>query len=101
MWGVLGDSDTRIGRRPSCACAGAQLGVVTRGAWRPGLSGLAAVVVALVLVQALTVGAAGRVISFRGDGGRTIDGLLVEASQHPGPAVVLMSMLGRPKDAMK
>jgi dienelactone hydrolase len=42
--------------------------------------------------------AAGRIVSFRADDGRTINGLLVEANTRPAPAVVLVPMLGRPKD---
>jgi dienelactone hydrolase len=42
--------------------------------------------------------AAGRIVSFRADDGRTINGLLIEASARPAPAVVLVPMLGRPKD---
>jgi dienelactone hydrolase len=42
--------------------------------------------------------AAGRVVSFRALDGRALDGLLFEADQKPAPAVVLVPMLGRPKD---
>jgi len=38
------------------------------------------------------------VVAFRGPDGRTVSGLLAEASQRPAPAVVLVPMLGRPKD---
>jgi dienelactone hydrolase len=37
-------------------------------------------------------------VSFRADDGRTIDALLTEANLRPAPAVVLVPMLGRPKD---
>ena len=42
--------------------------------------------------------AAGRVVTFRADDGRTLSGLLMEADRRPAPAVVLVPMLGRPKD---
>ncbi len=44
------------------------------------------------------VRAAGRAVSFRAIDGRTIDGLLMEADVRPAPAVVMVGMLGRPKD---
>ena len=42
--------------------------------------------------------AAGRGVSFRSEDGRTINALVFEPSQRPAPAVVLVPMLGRPKD---
>jgi alpha-beta hydrolase superfamily lysophospholipase len=54
-------------------------------------------IVALCLLAPRT-GAAGRTVSFRADDGRPINGLLVEASQRPASAVVLVPMLGRSKD---
>lgn len=42
--------------------------------------------------------AAGRNVSFRSDDGRTINAIVFEPSQRPSPAVVLVPMLGRPKD---
>jgi dienelactone hydrolase len=42
--------------------------------------------------------AAGRAVSFRSDDGRAINALLFESSQRPSAAVVLVPMLGRPKD---
>ena len=39
-----------------------------------------------------------RTISIRADDGRTITALIVEADQRPAPAVVLVPMLGRPKE---
>jgi uncharacterized protein len=42
--------------------------------------------------------AAARPVTFRADDGRTVTALLNEASQRPAPAVVLVPMLGRPKD---
>ena len=44
------------------------------------------------------VQAAGRVVTFRADDGRTVSGYISEASTRPAPAVVLVPMLGRPKD---
>lgn len=55
--------------------------------------------IALALLAAGNLAeAAGRVVTFRGDNGRTVAGLLIEASERPAPAVVLVPMLGRPKD---
>ncbi len=45
-----------------------------------------------------SVFAAGRSVSFRAEDGRTINGIVFEPSQRPAPAVVLVPMLGRPKD---
>lgn len=42
--------------------------------------------------------AAGRAVSFRAADGRTVAGYLAEAGARPAPAVVLVPMLGRPKD---
>lgn len=42
--------------------------------------------------------AAGRAVTLRTTDGRTIAGLLLEASNRPAPAVVLVPMLGRTKD---
>ncbi len=42
--------------------------------------------------------AAGRGVSFRAEDGRTINAVVFEPSQRPAPAVVLVPMLGRPKD---
>ena len=59
------------------------LGVVTAvlpGGWYPAVS------------------AAGRSVSFRAADGHTINALLMESDQRPAPAVILVPMLGRPKD---
>jgi dienelactone hydrolase len=42
--------------------------------------------------------AAGRNVSFRASDGRTVSALAFEPSQHPSPAVILVPMLGRPKE---
>jgi len=42
--------------------------------------------------------AAGRGVSFRAEDGRTINAIAYETSQRPAPAVVLVPMLGRPKE---
>jgi dienelactone hydrolase len=55
-------------------------------------------VVAAVIMTAATPGAAGRAVTFRAIDGRTIDGLLMEPDARPAPAVVMVGMLGRPKD---
>ena len=44
------------------------------------------------------VEAAGRTVAFRASDGRAITGLLLEASERPAPAIVLVPMLGRSKD---
>jgi alpha-beta hydrolase superfamily lysophospholipase len=51
-----------------------------------------------VVAAAVPVGAAGRAVSFRALDGRTVSALLFEADARPAPAVVLVPMLGRPKD---
>ena len=63
----------------------------------------AAVRLALVWMLALLaaqppVAAAGRVITFPGGDGRVVTGLLMNAEVGPAPAVVLVPMLGRPRD---
>jgi dienelactone hydrolase len=45
-----------------------------------------------------TAFAAGRAVSFRAEDGRTVNALVFEPSQRPSAAVVLVPMLGRPKD---
>jgi uncharacterized protein len=52
----------------------------------------------LLLLVPVGAAAAGRTVTFRAADGRAIDGLLIEASQRPAPAVVLVPMLGRSKD---
>lgn len=59
---------------------------------------LGVVVAALLVLAQPPAGAAGRTVSFRAVDGRTISGLLMEAGSRPAPAVVLVPMLGRPKD---
>jgi dienelactone hydrolase len=62
---------------------------------------LHAIVVAAALLATLpwTLSAApSRAVTFRSGDGRTVSGLLAEAAQRPAPAVVLVPMLGRPKD---
>jgi dienelactone hydrolase len=53
---------------------------------------------AALLIAGSSAEAAGRVVTFRADDGRMLSGLLMEADQRPAPAVVLVPMLGRPKD---
>ena len=55
-------------------------------------------VLTVLLIAGSSAEAAGRVVTFRADDGRTLSGLLMEAAQRPAPAVVLVPMLGRPKD---
>jgi dienelactone hydrolase len=56
------------------------------------------VILFLLVAVAPPVSGAGRGVSFRADDGRTINGLVFEPSQRPAPAVVLVPMLGRPKE---
>lgn len=53
---------------------------------------------AMLAVIGSSAEAAGRTVTFRAGDGRTLSGLLTEADQRPAPAVVLVPMLGRPKD---
>jgi len=61
--------------------------------WSWVLGGFGAVLVLVTAPQA-----AGRAVSFRAVDGRTVNALLMEANTRPAPAVVLVPMLGRPKD---
>ena len=64
--------------------------------WKLGVGMLR--VVATILCAAGSVEAAGRPVAFRSDDGRTINAIVFEPSQHPSAAVVLVPMLGRPKE---
>jgi dienelactone hydrolase len=55
-------------------------------------------VLVLGLVAANRGEAAGRQVTFRAPDGRAVAGLLMEASQRPAPAVVLVPMLGTSRD---
>jgi dienelactone hydrolase len=50
------------------------------------------------LFAVLPVQAAGRAVSFRAEDGRTLSGYIAESDARPSAAVVLVPMLGRPKD---
>src|SRR5258707_1281000 len=63
----------------------------------PRLVGLLSVFAALLAVAA-SAAAAGRPVAFRGEDGRMLAALVFEPSQRPSPAVVLVPMLGRPKE---
>jgi acetyl esterase/lipase len=52
----------------------------------------------LFILTQLPVSAAGRLITFRAADGRMLTGLFMEADLLPAPAVVLVPMLGRPRD---
>ena len=56
------------------------------------------VVAAASTVAAPPLDAAGREVTLRTADGRTIAGLMFDARERPAPAVVLVPMLGRPKD---
>ncbi len=57
-----------------------------------------ALILVLSVVWPGVADGAGRDVTFKGDEGRTIVGYLVEAATRPSPAVVLVPMLGRPRD---
>ena len=56
------------------------------------------VLVALFVSGGPLLHAAGRQVSFRMPDGRTVTAFLLDARDRPAPAVVLVPMLGRPKD---
>lgn len=53
---------------------------------------------AALAVLVPSASAAGRAVSFRSEDGRAINAIVYEPSQRPAPAVVLVPMLGRPKE---
>jgi dienelactone hydrolase len=55
-------------------------------------------VAAALWLTATPAQGAGRAVAFRAEDGRTINALVFEPSQRPSAAVVLVPMLGRPKD---
>jgi cephalosporin-C deacetylase-like acetyl esterase len=61
------------------------------GAWGLG-------VCVLVVSLASHADAQSRQVTFRADDGHMVDGVLMEAALRPAPAVVLVGMLGRPKE---
>lgn len=72
-----------------------------RARFRVGvLAGRALAVIATlgVVLAPGAVQAAGRAVTFSSPSGRTVAGLLIEAERRPAAAVVLVPMLGRPKD---
>lgn len=54
--------------------------------------------VVLFVWSALPAAAAGRAVTFRAEDGRALNALAYEPSSRPSPAVVLVPMLGRPKE---
>lgn len=67
---------------------------MTHGTWRSVATlGLCAWCVASATVQG-----AGRAVTFRAEDGRTISAYIAESDFQPASAVVLVPMLGRPKD---
>jgi dienelactone hydrolase len=56
------------------------------------------IVAAGLIVSAPSLDAAGRPVAFRAADGSTIAALMFDAHERPAPAVVLVPMLGRPKD---
>jgi dienelactone hydrolase len=52
----------------------------------------------LIVVGLRVVDGAGREVAFKSDDGRTVTGYLAEAAARPSPAVVLVPMLGSPRD---
>jgi dienelactone hydrolase len=68
-----------------------------RANWWGCAAGLCGALGALVFAGG-AVDAAGRTVTYRAFDGRTLNALLVEADMRPAPAVVLIPMLGRPRD---
>jgi acetyl esterase/lipase len=56
------------------------------------------VLVAGSVATAQPAGAAARPVTFRAEDGRMVAGAITEAARRPAPAVVLVPMLGRPKE---
>jgi dienelactone hydrolase len=54
--------------------------------------------VCLLALLQVTTQAAGRAVTFRAEDGRTLTALIMEASQRPSPAVVLVPMLGKSRE---
>jgi acetyl esterase/lipase len=57
-----------------------------------------AIGICLLAIIQLSGVAAGRTVTFRALDGRLLNGLMIEASQRPSPAVVLVPMLGTTKE---
>jgi len=64
---------------------------------RDRVLGVATAAALSVLAQP-SLGAAGRVVTFRAADGGTVTGLMMDARNRPAPAVVLVPMFGRTKD---
>jgi acetyl esterase/lipase len=58
----------------------------------------AAAIASVMALSHVVPAAAGRLVAFRGDDGRIVNGLMMEVSRRPSAAVVLVPMLGRPKE---
>ena len=79
-------------RRPSgLRAAERSLRIVERGA-------LGVIAAALIVAAQPPAHAPGRLVTFRAADDRMLTGLFMEAGTRPAPAVVLVPMLGRPKD---
>jgi dienelactone hydrolase len=59
---------------------------------------LGVVVAALLVLAQHSLVAAGHIVTFPAAAGRMVTGLMIDARDRPAPAVVLVPMLGRPKD---
>jgi pimeloyl-ACP methyl ester carboxylesterase len=57
-----------------------------------------AVAAAMLVVESIDLGAAGRTVTFRSPSGRVVEASLNEASQRPASAVVLVGMLGHSRN---
>jgi len=64
----------------------------------PAPRALGALGVVMLVLLARPATAAGRIVTFRAEDGRALNALAYEPSQRPSPAVVLVPMLGRPKE---
>lgn len=67
-------------------------------AWGARIRVLVLLSAVLLVCERPVLEAAGRAVTLRTTDGRAIAGLLIEASNRPAPAVVLVPMLGRTKD---
>jgi len=64
-------------------------------------SGVLSALLICSILPVQPVAAAGRLVAFRAADGHSATGLLMEASQRPAPAVVLVPMLGASKDELQ
>lgn len=71
---------------------------IRRGPRTRWMCTVAIVLAALAMIDVTPAWAAGRPVAFRGADGRQVNATLNEANHRPAPAVVLLPMMGRPRD---